>query len=537
MTIAKKVMIALCMTSLMVLICILIPVITSNGLGNVRDEVSQFESLQGEVGLSQDLQLQIANVWQFLTDASLTREKDSIEKEAKPAYEKAQKIISQLLESNKDDAAHSAKLKKLQQSLPGMWQTGVSMFDAYGRSFAEGNKTMEEYDKACDLAIKTAEEITAKCQQDGREQRKQVNRNLNGLAREVTGSGAVATVMGIAVIIMMILLRRSIALSLKKIIDEVSCLTKGDLSRKFDSAAGDEVAQVAGMLNQFIEKLHLAVSAISSTSNQVSTASEVLQSTAGTIAQGAEEVAQQAGTVATAGEEMSATSGNIAQNCQMAAEEAERASHSAREGVEVVGKTVAVMGAIAGKVQESAKTVESLGARGDQIGAIIGTIEDIAEQTNLLALNAAIEAARAGEQGRGFAVVADEVRALAERTTRATKEIGAMIKAIQSDTQSAVCAMEQGVRQVESGTMEAARSGEALQGILEHIDAVAAQVNMIATAAGEQTATTSEIAGNIYQITELAQQTSRGAQESTAAAAHLRDNALDLQRLVRQFQL
>ena len=213
------------------------------------------------------------------------------------------------------------------------------------------------------------------------------------------------------------------------------------------------------------------------------------------------------------------------------------ASQTASDGAIIVERTVAVMGQIAVKVQESAKTVESLGARSEQIGAIIGTIEDIADQTNLLALNAAIEAARAGEQGRGFAVVADEVRALAERTTRATKEIGEMIKTIQRETRGAVVAMEEGVCQVEAGTEEAAKSGQALQEILSQINDVATQVNQIATAAEEQTATTSEISSNIHQITEVVQQTSQEAHESAIAAAKLNENAVELQRLVRQFKL
>jgi methyl-accepting chemotaxis protein len=195
------------------------------------------------------------------------------------------------------------------------------------------------------------------------------------------------------------------------------------------------------------------------------------------------------------------------------------------------------MGQIAEKVRDTAKTVEKLGEQSDQIGAIIGTIEDIADQTNLLALNAAIEAARAGEQGRGFAVVADDVRALAERTTRATKEIGEMIKGIQKETKGAVSAMEQGVQQVESGTSEAAKSGLALQDILQQINDVAMQINQIATAAEEQTATTAEISNNMQQITDVVQQTSRGAHESATAAAQLSGNAEELQRLVRQFKL
>ena len=312
---------------------------------------------------------------------------------------------------------------------------------------------------------------------------------------------------------------------------------EGDLTRRLDAGSKDELGEVCQWFNLFVEKLHGIVSRIASTSTQVAAASSQLHSTAEHIATGAEEVASQAGTVATASEEMSATSGDIAQNCQMAAEGAQRASQTASNGAEVVENTVAVMGQIADKVQESAKTVESLGARSDQIGAIIGTIEDIADQTNLLALNAAIEAARAGEQGRGFAVVADEVRALAERTTRATKEIGEMIKAIQKETRGAVIAMEQGVHQVEQGTVEAAKSGQALQDIMQQINDVAMQVNQIATAAEEQTATTSEISSNMTQITEVVQQTSLGAQESATAAEQLNGNAEELQRLVRQFRL
>jgi len=343
----------------------------------------------------------------------------------------------------------------------------------------------------------------------------------------------------IFVLIMVTLLIRSIKRPLNQIEDLVKDIAQGegDLTKRLTYSGNDELGAICGNFNRFVDKLHNIISQISGTSSQVASAAIQLNATAEHIATGAEEVAAQAGTVATAGEEMSATSGDIAQNCQMAAEGAQRASQTASDGAEVVERTVVVMGQIAEKVQETARTVESLGARSDQIGAIIGTIEDIADQTNLLALNAAIEAARAGEQGRGFAVVADEVRALAERTTRATKEIGEMIKAIQKETKGAVTAMEQGVHQVETGTEEAAKSGQALQEILQQINDVAMQVNQIATAAEEQTATTSEISSNMQQITEVVQQTSQGAQESATAAAQLSGNAEELQRLVKQFKL
>jgi methyl-accepting chemotaxis protein len=192
---------------------------------------------------------------------------------------------------------------------------------------------------------------------------------------------------------------------------------------------------------------------------------------------------------------------------------------------------------IAGRVKDASRTVEDLGTRSEQIGQIIGTIEDIADQTNLLALNAAIEAARAGEQGRGFAVVADEVRALAERTTRATREIGEMIKAIQNETRSAVTAIEEGVSEVEKGTDFSARSGQALEEILIQIVDVTTQVNQISAAAEEQTASTGEMSTNIQQITNIIRQTAQGATQTASASSELSKEADELQRIVGRFKL
>jgi methyl-accepting chemotaxis protein len=341
---------------------------------------------------------------------------------------------------------------------------------------------------------------------------------------------AVSVAAGIAI-------ANSISRPLKRVFDTLALVAAGDLTARSDIDTRDEMGMLAREVNEMGDKLQGIICLVAQNSVQVASAANQLYSTSEQMATGAEEVAAQTGTVATAGEEMAATSAEIAQNCTMAAEGSREANDLALAGAAVVEGTVTVMHRIAERVRESAQTVESLGARSDQIGAIIGTIEDIADQTNLLALNAAIEAARAGEQGRGFAVVADEVRALAERTTKATREIGEMIKAIQSDTLGAVSAMGEGVREVEKGTSEAARSGSALQEILNQINAVTMQVNQIATAAEEQTATTCEISNNIQQITEVVQQTSNGAHESANAASQLAGLAEDLQRLVGQFRL
>lgn len=334
-----------------------------------------------------------------------------------------------------------------------------------------------------------------------------------------------------------LLTSRAIALPIRKLGLDAEQVATGNLDVTVDVSSTDEVGQLAQSFERMIHNLREMIGTLSDSSKQISDASVDMQTNAGTMADGAEVVAGQAITVATASEEMSATSGDIAQNCMMAAESASRANAAALHGAQVVEKSIQVMHRIAERVQSSAATVETLGNRSDEIGAIVGTIEDIADQTNLLALNAAIEAARAGEQGRGFAVVADEVRALAERTTKATKEISNMIKAIQQETKTAVTAMEEGVSEVEQGTEEAARSEQALQNIQEEINALNLQVQQIATAAEEQTATTSEISSNIHQITDVAQNSVEGSRATSKAAQHLSRLADELQKVVGQFKL
>ena len=333
------------------------------------------------------------------------------------------------------------------------------------------------------------------------------------------------------------ILQSIILAPVRETVDVIESVADGDFTKRINIDTKDEIGRMAGSFNLLVDKLNGILREVASNSTRVAAAASQLSANASQMATGAEQVAAQAGTVATASEEMAATSQEIAQNCHLAALRSDEANQSASAGSAVVAETVKGMERIVSQVKASAATVESLGARSNQIGEIIGTIEDIADQTNLLALNAAIEAARAGEQGRGFAVVADEVRALAERTTRATKEIGDMIKAIQQETRAAVGAMGEGVKEVEAGTLRAEKSGEALQEILSRINDVTSQVNQIATAAEEQTATTGEISQNIMRITEVVHVTSRGAQESTTASSQLQRLADQQQLLVSQFKL
>ncbi|WP_281184544.1 methyl-accepting chemotaxis protein [Trichlorobacter lovleyi] len=353
-------------------------------------------------------------------------------------------------------------------------------------------------------------------------------------AKLMIGAIIVAVVLAIA---LGLFISRMITVPLSGAVAVAERLAEGDLTARITVNSKDEVGQLETAMAHMLESLRNLVGQTVQISAGIASASSQLHSTSEQIATGAEEVAAQTGTVATASEEMAATSSDIARNCHAAADSAGVAAATTESGFAIVKHTVDGIRTQAGHTRENAKIVSSLGERSEQIGAIVGTIEDIADQTNLLALNAAIEAARAGEMGRGFAVVADEVRALAERTTKATKEISDMIRSIQQETRVAITSMEDGLRGTEQGAVEAAQLETSLQQILDQVNDVTMQVSQIATAAEQQTATTGEVTTNIQQITEVVQQTASGAEETAAAAAQLAGQAQDLQNLVSKFRL
>ena len=400
-------------------------------------------------------------------------------------------------------------------------------------------------DEAVALLLNEAIPLTQKVHECFDEQVKLQQRDTDGAYLEsvavygkakwgLLSSGAAGVILGLLAVLY---LSRNFASRLNRVADTMSRVADGDLSVQLRIFANDEIGELGKSINRMLASTVAMIASIKQTATELSASADQMSAVNQQVAASSEEVAAQTGTVATASEEMSATSMEIAQNCSLAAESSRYGSKLAIEGVSVVQETVAGMNRLAEKVKQTAATVASLGTRSEQIGEIIGTIEDIADQTNLLALNAAIEAARAGEQGRGFAVVADEVRALAERTTRATKEIGEMIRAIQLETKGAVASMQEGVHEVERGTSDAARSGVALGNIRNQIDAVSEQINQIATAAEQQMATTTEITGNIQQMTEVIQLSAGSSQNSAGAARKLQNHAGELHRLVEHFRV
>jgi len=303
------------------------------------------------------------------------------------------------------------------------------------------------------------------------------------------------------------------------------------------STANDEIGHAAIALNRMKNNLAEILRNIALSTERLASASEEISSSATQQTSGAESQRDQTHQVATAMQEMSSTVVQISENSTRASEISRKASETAHQGGKIVEETLTKMRAIASSVGETAHKVEALGKSSDQIGQIIGVIDDIADQTNLLALNAAIEAARAGEQGRGFAVVADEVRKLAERTSKATKEIASMIQSIQAETHSAVEAMELGTRQVEDGVQTTTKAGTALRDIIQSADQAGEMITHIAAAATQQSSATEEVNNNVDQIAKITAETAEGAQQSAKACHELSSLALDLQNIVSQFKL
>ena len=317
----------------------------------------------------------------------------------------------------------------------------------------------------------------------------------------------------------------------------LNTMATGDLTAKVTGNYKGDHKKLQDSINTLVDAFSDLIARILNSVETTASAAIQISSTADTMATSSQEQSAQTEEVASAIEEMARTITENANNAQRTAEMARQNRDVAKEGGEIVEHTVSKMSDIAKVVKESADNIEKLGESSKQIGEIISVIDDIADQTNLLALNAAIEAARAGEQGRGFAVVADEVRKLAERTTEATKQIADMIKGIQRDTENAVRMMQNGNAEVTNGIQLADKAGAALKAIVDSSTHLLDMISQIATASEEQAATGEQITKNVAMISEVAQDTSRRITEIAHSADDLSRLTDELRGLVAQFKI
>jgi len=335
-------------------------------------------------------------------------------------------------------------------------------------------------------------------------------------------------------VVLSIFIARIISRPVKEL---VSNIDNADLHSQFNSVRKDEIGDLQRSFDKFVMSIKETLVQVSEASSAVASASTEISSSTEQMAAGAQEQSSQASEVATAVEEMTKTLAETNGNIRKVADGAKEAKESANAGGTVVENTVKGMKRISDVVNQSAEQVKVLGASSEKIGEIVGVINDIADQTNLLALNAAIEAARAGEQGRGFAVVADEVRKLAERTSKATKEIASMIKQIQADTDQAVVSMEKGTEEVGKGITLAEQAGQMLLGIVGNAESVADMVGQIAAASEQQASASEQISKNVEAISTVTQESASGVQQIAKTAEDLNRLTENLQQLLEKFNL
>ncbi|MBI5235782.1 MAG: hypothetical protein HY886_05990 [Deltaproteobacteria bacterium] len=325
--------------------------------------------------------------------------------------------------------------------------------------------------------------------------------------------------------------------------ETVDGFASGDLSLRsgvkvtlLGKELNDEITGLSNSVDSMAIRMSSVIGRITDSSSQLASAAEELAASSTQIASGADKQSGQTVQVASAMEEMNATVVEVAKNSQQVSDAAKSAQDIALKGGTVVNQAVSAMQEVSVSTNMTADTIRKLGKGSEEIGSIVSVINDIADQTNLLALNAAIEAARAGEQGRGFAVVADEVRKLAERTTKATKEISEMIKAIQSETTKAVTAMGEGASKVENGVRLANEAGDSLKSIVKSVEYVSGMITHIATSAEEQSSTTDEITQNMDSIAEVAKGNVAAIAEVSRATTDMARLASELKELVTGFK-
>ena len=344
--------------------------------------------------------------------------------------------------------------------------------------------------------------------------------------------GIAATVIGLAISLPIIsVINRGIT----RAMEAANYVANGDLSKEIKSDSTDEIGQLLTSLERMRTNLCDMVSELTSSSTQLATAAEELSVVTGETNQNVLTQQSEIEQAVTAINEMSATIQEVAKNAANTSETASQTHSSTADGQQVVQLTVSAIGELATEIENTSEVINRLEVDSESISGILDVIKNIAEQTNLLALNAAIEAARAGEQGRGFAVVADEVRTLASRTQDSTLEIEEMIEKLQTGSRNAVAAMESSKEHATASVKHANDAGAALDTITSSVSTISDMNSQIAAAAEEQSIVTEDINRNIAKVNDITARTADGAKETTAASEELAQLATNMNNLALKF--
>ncbi|MFW2373054.1 MAG: methyl-accepting chemotaxis protein [Gammaproteobacteria bacterium] len=450
-------------------------------------------------------------------------------KEQKQIQAEVKNVINDLLGIHKDskNAVLMEKFQDLHNEMYDTYQKARQVYLDSGNNFKPGDKIARGIDQEpaslLAMVIKNLDD----------ESKVAVQAAINEFAQvqKITIAAFIFAV-SISFVIFLFMIQKSIVYPAKRMVNSLSKMASGDFTGNIEVSSGDEIGQIATSARTLMQDIGNIVKQINQAVFKLSVSAEDMSHITDQSSQAMQRQRQETEQVASAMNEMSTTVAEVAQNAQLASESAHQAKNEAGMGQQVVNESISAVAALIQKVELAADVIQVLESNSQEIGTVLDVIRSIAEQTNLLALNAAIEAARAGEQGRGFAVVADEVRVLAQRTQTSTEEIQQMIEKLQSGALQAVDAMMQSRSQADVTRDASARAGEVLHAITQSVNSINDMNTLIASSAEEQNSVAEEINRNIINISQVADSTSDSVSHSAKTSEELRQVAEELKHVI-----
>ncbi len=445
---------------------------------------------------------------------------------------KVQELLGQLQRASAQSSQLSGQIARLQNEHRLLGEAYRKGFDAFVAADADptaGDAAVAGIDRAASAQMS---ELVGQLRQTAARQSTEIREGAGSAA--LTGMLVMLLASALVGLLSLWLVNRNIIEPTRSLIEHIARLSQGQFANRVDASRADELGRLAVAANTLRDFLADTFNNLQQSAANLDSASGELNTISTLMAQGASEQFSRTDQVATAMHEMSATSQEVARHAGDAAHAADAADHAAQQGEAVMQSTIHSITAIRSEITSTAEVVRRLEGDSERIGKVLEVIRGIADQTNLLALNAAIEAARAGEAGRGFAVVADEVRTLAQRTAESTAEIHQIIDSVQTGAVNAVRAIESGQQRSEQGVEQVTEAGRMLQNITEAVEAIRDMNRQIATAAEEQTAVAEDISRNLTEITSIATTNQQHVERTQAASQNLHSLSLQLSDVTRR---